>query len=130
MQRLPLPVSAYHYSENNIANLLSFAKLADEYYIICNTRVDDTIYVQSKNNWIYQQFQRDHKFSLYYTDISEANVEEHCYFNTAKKGKSLFSILNQKRAEVVRTLQERCAVPSDEDFINALECNSIEGVDF
>ena len=61
-------------------------------------------------------------------DISEANMEEHCYFNTVKKGKLLFSILDQKRAEAGRTLQERCASPFDKDFINALECNSIEGV--
>ena len=47
-----------------------------------------------------------------------------------KKGKLLFSILDQKRVEVVRTLQEHCALPSDKEFINALECNSIEGVDF
>ena len=59
-------------------------------------------------------------------NVSEANMEEHCHFNTVKKGKSLFSMLDQKRAEVVRTLQERCAFPSDKDFINALECNSIE----
>ena len=32
--------------------------------------------------------------------------------------------------EAVRILQERCAFPSDKDFTNALECNSIEGVDF
>ena len=63
-------------------------------------------------------------------DISEANVEEHCYFNTVKKGKILFSILDQKRAEAVRNLQERCAFPSNKDFINALECNFIEGVHF
>ena len=63
-------------------------------------------------------------------DISEANVEEHCYFNTVKKGKGLFSILDQKRAEAVRNLQESCAFPSNKDFINALECNSIEGMDF
>ena len=47
-----------------------------------------------------------------------------------KKGKSLFSILDQKRAETGRNLQEYCAFPSNKDFINALECNSIEGVDF
>ena len=47
-----------------------------------------------------------------------------------KKGKSLFSILDQKRAELVRTLQERCDFPSDKDFVNALECNSVEGVYF
>ena len=63
-------------------------------------------------------------------DISEANIEEHCYFNTVKKGKGLISILIQKRAEALRNQQERCAFPSDEDFINALECNSIEEVDF
>ena len=63
-------------------------------------------------------------------DISEANIEEHCYFNTAKKGKGLFSILDQKRVEAVRNLQERCAFPSYQDFSNALEYNSIEGVEF
>ena len=34
-----------------------------------------------------------------------------------------------KRAEVVRILEERCGFPLDEDFINALECNSIDGVE-
>ena len=43
LRHLPLPVSTYHYSENAIANLMSFAKLADDYYIICNTRIDDAI---------------------------------------------------------------------------------------
>ena len=62
--------------------------------------------------------------------ISKANVDEYCYFNTVKQGKSLFSILDQKRAEAIIILQERCAFPSDKDFINALEYNSIEGVDF
>ena len=37
LQYLPLPVNNYQYNENIIANLLSFAKLADEYSIICNT---------------------------------------------------------------------------------------------
>ena len=50
LRHLPLPVSDCHYSENTIANLLSFAKIADDYYIICNTKVDDDIYVQSKDN--------------------------------------------------------------------------------
>ena len=50
LQHLPLPVSTYHYNENAIANLLSFAKLADDYYIICNTRIEDAIYVQSKDD--------------------------------------------------------------------------------
>ena len=53
LQHLPLPVSTYHYSENAITNLLLFAKLADDYYIICNTRVEDAIYVQSKDDGKY-----------------------------------------------------------------------------
>ena len=92
--------------------------------------VDDAIYVQSKDDGKYLQFQIDLKFNLYYMDISKGDVDKHCYLNTVKQGKLLFSILDQKRAEAVRILQERCAFPSDEDFINALEYNSIEGVDF
>ena len=38
--------------------------------------------------------------------------------------------LHFQRAEAVRILQGRCGFPSDEDFINGLECNSVEGVDF
>ena len=56
LRHLLLPVSTYHYSENAIANLLSFAKLADDYYIICNTRVDDATYVQSKDDGKYLRF--------------------------------------------------------------------------
>ena len=63
-------------------------------------------------------------------DIGEADGDEHCYLNTVKHGKSLYSIIDQTRPEAVRILQECCAFLSDEDFINALECNSIEGVDF
>ena len=76
LRHLPLPVNEYHYSENAIANLLSFAKIADDHYIICNTKVDDAIYVQSRDNGKYLQFQRDPKFNLYYMDISGANVED------------------------------------------------------
>ena len=56
LQHLPLPVNIYHYSETTIVNLLSFAKLADEYCIICNTRIDEVIYVQSKDNGKYLRF--------------------------------------------------------------------------
>ena len=42
----------------------------------------------------------------------------------------MFSILDQKRVEAVRILHERYGFPSDEDFVNALECKSIEGVNF
>ena len=57
-------------------------------------------------------------------------MDKHYYLNIVKDGKTTFSILDQKRAEAVRILQERCGFPSDKDFINTLECNSIEGVDF
>ena len=63
-------------------------------------------------------------------DISKANLDKHCYLNTVEEGKTTFSILDQKRAKTVRILQERCGFPSDKDFINVLEYNSIEGVNF
>ena len=107
-----------------------FVKIADKYYIICNTRIDDVIYVQSKDDGKYLQFQRDLKQNLYCMDISKADLDEHCYLNTVKDKKTTFSVLNQKRAEAVRILQERCGFPSDKDSINALDWNSIEGVDF
>ena len=62
---LPLPVTTYHYSETAIANLKLFAKLAGEYYIICNTRIDNAIYVQSKNEGKYLRFQWGYKCNLY-----------------------------------------------------------------
>ena len=109
---------------------MSFAKITDEYYIICNTRVDDAIYVQSKDDGKYLQFQRDPKHNLYYMNISKAEVDEYCYLNTVKDRKTTFSILDQKRAQAVRVLQERYGFPSDVVFINALESNAIDGVDF
>ena len=63
-------------------------------------------------------------------DISKAEMDKHCYLNTVKDRKTTFSILDQKRAEAVRVLQERYRCPSDVDFINVLKCNSIAGVDF
>ena len=56
LPHLSLHVTTYYYSETAISNLLPFAKLADEYYIIYNTRVNDGIYVQSKDNRKYLQF--------------------------------------------------------------------------
>ena len=128
LRHLLLPVSTYYYSKTTIANLLLFAKLANKYYIICNTRVDDRVYVQSKDDGKYLPFQRDHKFNLYYIDISKADLEEHCYLNTEKKRKTLFSILDQEIAEVVMILQEQYGFSSDKDSINALECDFIDGV--
>ena len=63
-------------------------------------------------------------------DISEADLDKHCYLNTMKERKTTLSILDQKRAGADRILQEKCGFPSDEDFIYALKCNFIEGVDF
>ena len=65
------------YSETDIVNLLSFGKFADECYIIRDTRVDDVIQVQSKDDGKYLRFQRDHKFNLYYTDINEEDMDKH-----------------------------------------------------
>ena len=53
-----LPNENYHYGENAVANLLTFAKLANDYYIICNTRINDSIYMQSKDDGKYFRFQR------------------------------------------------------------------------
>ena len=47
-----------------------------------------------------------------------------------KHGKSLFSIFDQMKVKAVRIVQERCSFLSNEDFVNTLECNSVEGVDF
>ena len=56
LQHLPLPRDDYHYDDTAIANLLSFARLADDYYILCNTRIDDAIYVQSKEDGKFLRF--------------------------------------------------------------------------
>ena len=63
-------------------------------------------------------------------DISEAEIDEHCYLNTVKDRKTTVSIFYQTRAQAVRVLQERCGFPSDVNFINALECNPIDRVHF
>ena len=59
-------------------------------------------------------------------NIIKAEMDKHCYLNTVKDRKTTFSILDQKRAEAVRVLQERCGFPSDKDVINTLECNFID----
>ena len=46
-------------------------------------------------------FQSNYKCNLYYMDISEADSDKHCYFNTLKEGNTTFFILDQKRAEAV-----------------------------
>ena len=132
LQHLPLPIDEYYYDEFAIANLLSFSKIADEFHIICNTGVDDAIYIKNKNNNEYLRFERDKRNGLYYFnyELNLAQDDQQCHFNTIEKTKMQFSTQDQKRAEKVRILQERCGYPSDEDFINALECNIIQGVDF
>ena len=40
-------------------------------------------------------------------DINKADLDKHCSLNTVKEGKTTFSILDQKRAETVRILQEQ-----------------------
>ena len=37
---------------------------------------------------------RKTKCNLYYMDISEADLDKHCYLNTVKEGKTTFSILD------------------------------------
>jgi hypothetical protein len=125
-----LPKDNYHYDDIAIANLLSFARLADDYYIICNTRIDDAIYVQSKEDDKYLRFQRCPRFNLYYMDIGEGKPDSYCYFNSVRKNQRNFLILGQKQAEACRLLQEKCGFPSDTDFINAIENSKISNIDF
>ena len=129
-QHLPLPTNKLYYEPGALANLLLFAKLADKYYIVCNTCIDDAIYVQSKEDGKYLHFQRCRKTNLYYLDIGESEPDGYCHFNTVKNRKLKFSMINQKRAKAVRLLQEMCGFPAYENFINALECNVIPGIDF
>ena len=64
-------------------------------------------------------------------NISEAGLDKHFYVNTVKEGKKTFLILDQKRAGAVIILKERCGFPSGKkNFIQALECNSIDGANF
>ena len=130
LQNFPLPTEDLYYKPTAIANLLSFAKMADEYYVICNTQIDDTIYVQSKDDGQYLRFQRCKKHNLYYLDIGQGDVDGFCNFRTIEKGKLTFSQLDRNRMKAVRILQEQCGFPSDHDFIHALECNMILGVNF
>ena len=110
LRHLPSPENGYHYEKNAIVNLLLFACIADEFYIVCNTRVDDAIYVVSKDNGQYLQFKQDLTRNLYYIDIGDKNIQ-HTRF---------FSPIDCKQAECVRNLQEMCGSPSDEDFIRAI----------
>ena len=51
------------------------------------------------------------KINIYYMDISEAEIDGHCYFSPVNKNKVMFSIFDQKRAEALQFLQERCRYP-------------------
>ena len=58
LKHLPLPKDNIYYEPEAIENLLSFARLADEYYIVCNTQINDAIYVRSKEDGKYLRFKR------------------------------------------------------------------------
>ena len=47
-QHLMLPMSNYCYNKITILNMSPVARLANEYYTICNIRDDNAIYVWSK----------------------------------------------------------------------------------
>ena len=63
-------------------------------------------------------------------DIGEGDVDGYYNFRTVNKEKLMFSQLDHNRAKAVLILQEQCGFPSYHDFIHALECNMIPGVDF
>lgn len=129
LKHLPLPRDDLYYEPNAIANLLSFARIADDYYIVYNTRIDNAIYVQSKTDGKYLRFKRCKRKNLYYLDIGEI-IDGEGHINTVMENEAMFSTLDKKRAKSVRKLQEQCGFPSDEHFIHALEYNIIPSVDF
>ena len=64
-------------------------------------------------------------------DIGEGKPDGHCYlFNSVRNNQRNFPILDQKRAEACRLLQEKCGFPSDTDLINAIENGEILNIDF
>ena len=86
-------MSTYHYSKNTFLNLLPYSRRVNAYYTIYNTRDDNVIYVWSKEYWKHIQFQRDHKFNLYYMGISEVDMDKYCYPNTVKQALECTSIV-------------------------------------
>ena len=63
-----------------LSEKLPFSKVADDYYIICNNRVDGAI-----------DSQRSKKFNLYYMDISEAEVDGNCYISSVNEKINIFN---------------------------------------
>ena len=87
-------MSTYQYSENTILNLSLFASLVNEHYTTYNTKDGNVIYVWSKEYVNHIQFQRDHKFNLYYIGISDADMNKRCYPNTVKRALECTSIIS------------------------------------
>ena len=131
LQHLLLPVSIYHHSKYAIVNLLSFAKFANEHYIIYNTQeliMQYTYRARITGNTYY--FNKTIS-STYTTWILVKPMWTSIAISTHYEAReNIIFRLDQKRVGVVSILQKLCGFPSDEDFINALEYNSIEGVDF
>lgn len=66
---------------------------------MCSTRVNDVIYVVSKDDGQYLLFQQDQTRNLYYMDIGDETVQ-----------------LDWKWVECVRNLQEMCGSPANNDL--------------
>ena len=77
-------MSIYHYIKKTTSNVLPVAKIVNENYTIYNIRDGNAIYVWSKEYENDIQFPRDHKFTLYYIDINEVDMDKYCCSNTVK----------------------------------------------
>ena len=129
LHHLPLPKKGYLYNQDAVANILSMAKVSDEYRITMDTNIDNAIYVHNDDG-SYIRFHRTNQ-NVYEIQIGDCTDMEECHaLTTVKENGMQYSALDQKRAEAVQSLQEQLGFPSDTDLANAIDYNVIQNCQF
>jgi hypothetical protein len=124
LNMLPLPSEGYYYYPKGVANILSFAMIAETKRVVMDTAIDNTFYVFNED-CTYIRFSRTPN-GMYCIDINKDKDDHVVMAHQTVKGESAhFSAIDCRRAAKVWELQEVLACPSDIDLANAVEHNVI-----
>ena len=118
LNHLPVPKEGYYAYKNGVANLLSLAHVSKYYRVYYDSQVDKAFYILDHEGGFNKFEQAKNGLYLYHIDMDQQMPSQ--VLATLKKQRTKFSTLNNKRADLARSIQERLMQPSDIDLANAI----------
>ena len=128
LKHLPLPAENYYYHKNAVANLISLGQVCKEFRVVFDSDIHDAFYIFNDDG-TYVVFKKTRN-NLYCLSVFDDDDQNYGVVTTAAGIDIDCSNLDQKRAEVVQSLQRRIGFPDSDNLTYVIKYNLVGGYQF